>query len=98
MRTSMAGWATLWLAGIAGLAGTLTLLAPRWTPIPWLAIALVSLVLAPVVAWSGARLTARWSRMARALNDGVMSLKDRDFSVSVRPVTSDELGALGGSY
>jgi nitrogen fixation/metabolism regulation signal transduction histidine kinase len=36
--------------------------------------------------------------MARALNDGVMSLKDRDFSVSVRSVSSDELGELTASY
>ncbi len=98
MRTSMAGWATLWLAGVAVLAIALTLLALWLIPIPWLALTLVALVLTPVVAWSGARLTGRWSRMARALNDGVMSLKDRDFSVSVRPVTSDELGELAASY
>jgi len=94
----MAGWATLWLAGIAVLAVALALLALELIPITWLALALVALVLAPVVAWSGARLTARWSRMAHALNDGIMNLKDRDFSVSVRSVTHDELGSLAASY
>jgi nitrogen fixation/metabolism regulation signal transduction histidine kinase len=94
----MAGWATLWLAGIAALAIALTSLTLTLIPIPWLAITLVALVLTPVIAWSGARLTGRWSRMARALNDGVMSLKDRDFSVSVRPATNDELGDLAASY
>jgi two-component system nitrogen regulation sensor histidine kinase NtrY len=94
----MAGWATLWLAGIAVLAIALTLLTLWLIPVTWLAIALVALVLTPVIAWSGAQLTARWSRVVRALNDGVLSLKDRDFSVSVRPATSDELGELIASY
>ncbi len=98
MRTSMAGWATLWLAGIAVLAIALTLIALWLMPVSWLALMFVALVLVPVLAWSGARLTGRWSRMARALNDGVMNLKDRDFSVSVRPLTSDELGELTASY
>jgi len=98
MRTSMAGWATLWLAGIAVLSVALALLAMALIPIAWLALMLVALVMAPVVAWSGARLTARWSRMARALNDGILNLKDRDFSVSVRAASHDELGALAASY
>ena len=58
----------------------------------------MALILAPVVAWSGTHLTARWGRMARALNDGIMSLKDRDFSVSVRAATRDELGDLVETY
>src|SRR4051812_12289824 len=98
MRTSMAGWATLWLAGVATLAIALTLLALNLVPVTWLAIALVALLLAPVVVWSGAQLTGRWSRMARALSDGVTSLKDRDFSVSIRSATRDELGELVASY
>ena len=36
--------------------------------------------------------------MARALNDGVLSLKDRDFSVSVTRASDDELGELVASY
>ncbi len=33
---------------------------------------LAALVLTPLVAWAGNRLTSRWSRMARALNDGML--------------------------
>jgi nitrogen fixation/metabolism regulation signal transduction histidine kinase len=97
-RFSMAGWATLWLAGIATLGVCLTLLASSFIGIPWLAGLMVALLLAPLVAWSGSRLTGRWSRMTRALNDGILSLKDRDFSMSVTGVTSDELGELVDSY
>ncbi len=94
----MAGWATLWLGGIAALAVLLTLAAFTWSPVPWLAVLLVAALLAPLVAWSGARLTSHWSRMVRALNDGVLSLKDRDFSVSVTGTTRDEVGELVDNY
>jgi len=94
----MAGRAGLWLGGIAMLAVVLTLLAFSLIGVPWIAALLAALVLAPLVAWSAARLTARWSRMARALNDGVLSLKDRDFSISVTRATTDELGELVDNY
>jgi two-component system nitrogen regulation sensor histidine kinase NtrY len=94
----MAGWASLWLGGMAALGVGLTLAAGSFIDIPWLAGLLVALLLAPLVAWGARQLTERWSRTARALNDGILSLKDRDFSVSVTEVTSDELGALVASY
>lgn len=94
----MAGWATLWLGALATLAVLLTLLARAFIPIPWLAGLLVLLLLAPLVAWSGARLTASWSQMSRALSDGILSLKDRDFSVSVTQNTRDEVGELVANY
>jgi nitrogen fixation/metabolism regulation signal transduction histidine kinase len=94
----MAGWATLWLGGVAALGVLVALLARAFIPVTWLAGLLAALVLAPLVAWSGTRLTARWSRMARALNDGVLSLKDRDFSVSVTAASTDELGELVATY
>lgn len=97
-RWSMAGWASLWLGGIAALAVVLTLLAVSFVGDYWIAGTLAALLLAPLVGWSAARLTARWSRMARALNDGVLSFKDRDFSISVTRVTTDELGDLVDSY
>jgi len=94
----MAGRATLWLAGIAILGVCLTLVAHSFIDIPWLAGLLVALLLAPLIAWSGRQLTDRWSRTASALNDGILSLKDRDFSVSVTEVSRDELGELVASY
>jgi nitrogen fixation/metabolism regulation signal transduction histidine kinase len=98
LRFSMAGWVSMWLGGVAALGVALTLLAQSFIGIPWLAGVAAALVLAPLVAWVGARLTARWSRTARALNDGILSLKDRDFSVSVTRATPDELGELVDNY
>ena len=94
----MAGWATLWLGGIATLAVALSFVAQSLIPIPWLAVLLVALILAPLIAWSGTRLTTRWSRTVRAINDGILSLKDRDFSMSVTGATHDELGELVANY
>ena len=94
----MAGWATLWLGGVALLGVLLTLVARSLIDTTWLAGMLAALVLTPLVAWSGSQLTSRWSRMTRALNDGMLSIKDRDFSVSVTRATSDEVGELVENY
>jgi two-component system nitrogen regulation sensor histidine kinase NtrY len=94
----MAGWVTLWLGGVAlsgvgATAAALAFLEPRW-----LAIACALLVLVPLVAFCAAVVTSRWSRTARALSDGIVSLRDRDFSVSVTRVTADEMGDLVTAY
>jgi nitrogen fixation/metabolism regulation signal transduction histidine kinase len=94
----MAGRATLWLAATAAAGILLALALHRMIGIPWLAGLLAALLLAPLVAWGGTRLTAPWSRTARALGDGVLSLKDRDFSMSVTRASADELGALVDHY
>ncbi|HET9864994.1 MAG TPA: ATP-binding protein [Steroidobacteraceae bacterium] len=98
LRFSMAGWVSMWLGGIALLGVLLALLVQSLIGNPWQAGVAAALVLVPLAAWSGARLTGRWSRMARALNDGILSLKDRDFSVSVTRATTDEVGELVDNY
>jgi nitrogen fixation/metabolism regulation signal transduction histidine kinase len=94
----MAGWATLWLGGNA-LAGVfLHLLARQFIPVPWIATVFALLVAVAIAAWSGSYVTRHWSGMARALTDGIVSLRDRDFSVSVTQATRDEMGALAAAY
>jgi two-component system, NtrC family, nitrogen regulation sensor histidine kinase NtrY len=97
-RNSMAGRATLWLGGIAGISIVLTLVARHFIASPAMAAVAAGLVIVPLSAWAGASLTRRWSGTARALGDGVLSLKDRDFSVSVTRATRDELGDLVEVY
>jgi nitrogen fixation/metabolism regulation signal transduction histidine kinase len=94
----MAGRATLWLGGIALLGVLVTLLARSFIDSAWLAGVAAALILVPLAAWGGSRLTGRWSRMTRALNDAVMSIKDRDFSMSVTRATDDEVGELVENY
>jgi nitrogen fixation/metabolism regulation signal transduction histidine kinase len=97
-RHSMAGWATLWLGGVALAALAALSVARHFIESPWMAAITAALVLTPLVAWSGTMLATRWSHMARALNDGILSLKDRDFSVSVTAATRDEMGDLVTTY
>jgi two-component system nitrogen regulation sensor histidine kinase NtrY len=94
----MAGWVTLWLGGIAVSAMGATYAAQAWIDSPWMAAVAAGLVLTPLVAWSGTLVTRRWSRMARALGDGILSIKDRDFSTSVTRASNDELGELVDTF
>lgn len=98
MRHSMAGWVTLWLGGLAlaSVGVTVTMLAL----IESRAIALVCawLILVPLLAYAATHITSRWSRTVRALTDGLSSLRDRDFSVSVTQSTQDEMGELVATY
>lgn len=98
VKGSMAGWATLWLGGIAIAALGALATARHFIQSPWMAAVAAALVLTPLVAWAGTMLATRWSHMARALNDGILSLKDRDFSVSVTRATDDEMGELVTTY
>lgn len=94
----MAGRATLWLGG-AALLGVLThYFAAMFIATPWLATIVAVLVVVPLSAWAGRLLTERWSRMARALTDGIVSFRDHDFSISVTRASSDELGTLVEAY
>lgn len=98
MKFSMAGWATLWLGGNAVAGVLLNALASQLIPVPWIATVGAALVAVALAAWSGSVLTRRWAGMARALTDGLFSLRDRDFSVSVTRATRDEMGALAAAY
>jgi two-component system, NtrC family, nitrogen regulation sensor histidine kinase NtrY len=94
----MAGWMALWLGGVAFAAVGLTAAASALIAPPWLAVTLALLLLVPLVAFCAGRVTSRWSRTAQALTDGISSLRDRDFSVSVTQTTRDEMGALVAAY
>ena len=68
----------------------------------WLAVSIaVPLALAlclPVAVWLGLRATRPWSRVVTALKDGVASLRDHDFSISIAQGANDELGELVAAY
>ena len=72
-------------------------LPPSWTsPAPgsgW-AIALTVLVVLPWCVWAARAVLAPLARLLRALEGGVMSYRDGDFSLSLRPEGHGELGEL----
>jgi nitrogen fixation/metabolism regulation signal transduction histidine kinase len=94
----MAGWAAASLT-VAGALGVAVHAAAReLISLEWLAAVLAMLIVVLLGAWGGHLVTARWARSAKAVTDGITSLRDRDFSISVTPVSQDELGALVAAY
>jgi len=98
MKRSMAGWVTLWLAGIATGGILVHYYVLFLLPVPWLATVISIALVIALSAWSGSVITRRWSSASRALADAVSSLRDRDFSVSVTRATDDEMGELVTAY
>ena len=78
MRTAL-GLGAAWNAPAAGSA--------------W-AIALTAAVVLPVCAWAARVVLAPLARLLRALEGGVLSYRDGDFSLSLTPTGHGELGEL----
>jgi nitrogen fixation/metabolism regulation signal transduction histidine kinase len=68
-----------------------------WLP-PWVSIVLAVVIAAPVALWIGRRATRPWREVVQALRDGVASLRDHDFSISIGHASNDELGELVRAY
>jgi two-component system, NtrC family, nitrogen regulation sensor histidine kinase NtrY len=96
-RTSLAGRVALALTLVAVVATVVAELAGRW--LPPVGSAAVALLVAGVLAlWLARSLTRPWSRVLHAVRDGIVSLRDRDFSISVGHTSDDELGELVAAY
>ncbi len=98
MKLSMAGRATVWVAGIATCGILVHYYLLYLLPVPWLATVVAITVTLAFSAWGASSLTRRWSSTSRALSDAISSLRDRDFSMSVTRTTQDEMGELVTAY
>ena len=96
-RWSLAGRATAALAASSLLAAAATALAMRWLP-PLPAVLCGFAAAALLALWLGPRVTRPWVRVVRAVRDGIVSLHDRDFSLSIAATPDVELGALTTAY
>lgn len=97
-RTSLAGRAALALGVVALLAVTLAAALTAWFGRAGVGALAALLVLLPAILWLARRATEPLRAIVRALSDGVTSLKDRDFSLSVRPSGPSELEELVRAY
>ncbi len=97
-RRSLAGRVAIVVMVTAAAVAAATLFFDRLFDSPWLAGVAALLVTLPPAIWLTGRALDRWSRSIRAVTDGISSLKDRDFSVSVTASTGDEVGDLTGEY
>ena len=97
-RRSLAGRIVVVVAATAAIVAAVTLVFDRWLESPVLAGAAALLVTLPLAVWFTNRMFNRWSHSLRAVADGISSLRDRDFSVSVTPTGPDEIGDLTAEY
>jgi nitrogen fixation/metabolism regulation signal transduction histidine kinase len=56
------------------------------------------LAASPFVMWIAKLVTQPWSRVLRAVSDGIVSMRDHDFSVSIRTISNDEIGDVVTAY
>jgi nitrogen fixation/metabolism regulation signal transduction histidine kinase len=95
---SLAGRIAVVVGVTAAVVAAVTLAFDRWLEAPALAGAAALLVTLPLALWLTNRMFSGWSRTLRAVADGIGSLRDRDFSVSVTAAGPDEIGDLTAEY
>lgn len=97
-RWSLSGRAAGAHALVAVLASSGAAAAALWLKRP-IAGAVGGLVIAaPVALWLARAVTRPWSRALGAVRDGIVSLRDRDLSITVGSSSDDELGELIAAY
>jgi two-component system, NtrC family, nitrogen regulation sensor histidine kinase NtrY len=98
IRTSLSGRAAAGAGVVALLAAAATAAAGKYFSSPWMAVLAGLFVSLPLVLWAAAMVTRPWSRVLHAVSDGITSMRDHDFSVSIRRISNDELGDLVTAY
>jgi two-component system nitrogen regulation sensor histidine kinase NtrY len=98
IRTSLAGRAAVGLGLTCVLVAAVTAAAGYYFRAPLIAAMAGLLAAAPFVLWIAALVTRPWSRVVRAVSDGIVSMRDHDFSVSIRRISDDEIGDLVVAY
>lgn len=98
MRTSLAGRTAVGLGLVAVLVAAVTAAAGYYFRAPVIAAMAGLLAASPLVLWIATLITRPWSRVVRAVSDGIVSMRDHDFSVSIRRISNDEIGDLVVAY
>jgi two-component system nitrogen regulation sensor histidine kinase NtrY len=97
-RRSLAGRIGVVVAFTSAVVAAVTIAFDRWFEAPVLAGTAALMVTLPLALWFTNRMFTRWSHSIRAVADGIGSLRDRDFSVSVTATGPDEIGDLTAEY
>lgn len=98
MRLSLTTRVTLAMILIAALSACLASAALHWGASTSLAILTEIIIAPPICVWAGRWAASPWPNVIRAVRDGVMSLRDHDFSISIARVPDKELSELICAY
>lgn len=96
--TSLAGRVVAVAVLSAALAACVAIFIERLTGALVPAIGTAVCITLPIAWWAGKHATQTWSQVVRAVRDGVSSLRDHDFSISIAPVPTGELRELVLAY
>lgn len=97
-RLSLAARVVIAMLLVIAVAASASAALMRWTASAPLA-ALTSIAIAvPLTIWAARVATNSWSRVVRAVRDGVLSLRDHDFSISIAQTPGGELRELVTAY
>jgi two-component system, NtrC family, nitrogen regulation sensor histidine kinase NtrY len=97
-RLSLGGRVATGLGVVALVAAALSAFATQYLHAPLVATLAAVLVVLPFAVWMALRVTKPWSRVLSAVRDGIVSLHDHDFSVSITELGYQELGELVKAY
>src|SRR3954468_1314293 len=98
MRFSLEGKVAAWIILIALAAAGLCIALFTWTHSIIAAVVTVALIIIPVGLLVARNLTRPINATIAAVSDGIVSMKDRDFSVSITPAAHPEVQQLVESY
>jgi hypothetical protein len=94
IRTSLAGRAAVGLGLTSVLVAAVTAAAGYYFHAPLIAAMAGLLAASPLVLRIATLITRPWSRVVRAVSDGIVSMRDHDFSVSIRRISNDAVVTL----
>jgi two-component system, NtrC family, nitrogen regulation sensor histidine kinase NtrY len=98
LRPSLQGKIAL-VGGVLALVTSLASAAlAQWLDSPLLAVAATLVVIVPIVCVASGMFSQPIVRTIEAVADGIRSMKDRDFSVSIAPPEQPEIRSLVHSY
>jgi len=97
-RWSLSGRAACALGLVAVVAASAAAAAALWLRRPVIGALAGIAIAVPLALWLARRVTRPWSRTLAAVRDGIVSLRDRDLSVSIARSSDDELGELVQAY
>jgi two-component system, NtrC family, nitrogen regulation sensor histidine kinase NtrY len=97
-RFSLEGKFALFAVLIAGGSAVLAILLERYIDLVGTAIVFALVLVIPLAIWTGKRFITPARHTLNAVADGIVSLKDNDFSMSIADQRQDELGELVRAY
>src|SRR5262245_54449031 len=98
MTFSLEGKLALLGVGLATIAAGLAVASAAWLKSPWIGILLALALIIPLAILSARFFLHPILGSLQAVSDGIVSMRDHDFSVSIAPSSQAELSALVESY